>query len=96
MKREKITLDVRESFFTIKEVRFRDRLPRDPIPRDIQGKAGCGSEHLMELKVSLFTAGELGWLAFKGWLSNSNDRMILRSYEVLTQKQAAHCLSRQT
>ena len=30
-----------------------------PIPGDSQGQAGWGSEHLMELWVSLFIAGEL-------------------------------------
>ena len=37
-----------------------------PIPGDTQGQAGWGSEHLMELWVSLFIAGELDWVAFKG------------------------------
>ena len=37
-----------------------------PIPGDTQGQAGWGSEHLMELWVSLFTAGELDQMAFKG------------------------------
>ena len=36
------------------------------IPGDTQGQAGQGSEYLMELWVSLFTAGELDWMAFKG------------------------------
>ena len=30
-----------------------------PIPGDTPGQAGQGSEHLMELKVSLFMAGGL-------------------------------------
>ena len=29
-----------------------------PVPEDIQGQAGPGSEHLTELLVSLFTVGE--------------------------------------
>ena len=37
-----------------------------PIPGVTQGQAGCGSEHLMELQVSLFIAEELDQLAFKG------------------------------
>ena len=37
-----------------------------PIPGDIQGQAGWGSEHLMELQVSLFTAGQLDQMALKG------------------------------
>ena len=37
-----------------------------PIPGDIQGQAGWSSEHLMELQVSLFTAGELDQMTFKG------------------------------
>jgi len=35
-----------------------------PIPGDTQGQAGQGSEHLMELWVSLFIAGEQ--VTFKG------------------------------
>ena len=35
-----------------------------PIPGDTQGQAGRGSEHLMELWVSLFTARELDWMTF--------------------------------
>ena len=45
------------------------RLPRlvvAPIPADTQGQAGWGSEHLMELQVSLFSAGVLDQMAFKG------------------------------
>jgi len=37
-----------------------------PIPGDTQGQAGWGSEHLMELEVSLFIAGELDQMAFRG------------------------------
>jgi len=37
-----------------------------PVPADSQGQAGRGSEHLMELSVSLFIAGELDQMAFKG------------------------------
>jgi len=37
-----------------------------PIPGNIQGQAGWGSELQMELWVSLFTAGELVQMAFKG------------------------------
>ena len=37
-----------------------------PIPGDIQGWAGQGPEHLMELWVFLFIAGELEQIAFKG------------------------------
>ena len=40
-----------------------------PIPVDIQGQAGWGSEHLMELCMSLFTE--------ESWTSNSSDSMIL-------------------
>ena len=36
-----------------------------PIPGDTQGQAGRGSEHLMELQVSLFIAEELDQMAFK-------------------------------
>ena len=36
------------------------------VPRDTQGQAGWGSEHLMELWLSLFTAGESGKMVFKG------------------------------
>jgi len=46
------------------------RLPREgggcPVPVYTQGQAGWGSEHLMEVWVSLFTAGELDQMAFKG------------------------------
>ena len=36
------------------------------IPGDAQGAAGWGSEHLMELQVALFIAGQLDQMAFKG------------------------------
>jgi len=49
--------------FAIRVVRHCHRLPREvvdaPTPGSIQGEAVPGSEHLMELKVSLFIAGEL-------------------------------------
>ena len=49
--------------FAIRVVRHCHRLPREvvdaPTPGSIQGEAVWGSEHLMELKVSLFIAGEL-------------------------------------
>lgn len=35
-------------------------------PGATQGQAGPGSEHLIELQASLFSAGELGWMIFKG------------------------------
>ena len=47
-----------------------------PIPADTQGQAGWGSEHLMELWVSLFTAGELDQMVFTVPF-NSNDFVIL-------------------
>jgi len=37
-----------------------------PIPGDTRGQAGWGSEHLIELLMSLFIAGELSLIAFKG------------------------------
>ena len=37
-----------------------------PFLGDFQDQAGWGSEHLMELYVSLFTAGELDWITFEG------------------------------
>ena len=37
-----------------------------PISTDTQGQTGQGSEHLMELQVSLFIAGELDQMEFKG------------------------------
>ena len=37
-----------------------------PVPRDIQGQAEPGPEHLIELQMSLFTAGELDQMTFKG------------------------------
>ena len=39
---------------------------RCPITADTQGEAGWGSEHLMELWVSLLIAGQLHQMAFKG------------------------------
>ena len=63
-------------------VRHWHRLPREavmPIPGDTQGQAGPGSEHLMELWVSLLNAGS--WT--RGPLrvpSSSNDSMITRPY----------------
>jgi len=44
---------------------FAHRGGRCPIPVDTQGQSGQGSEHLMELWVSLFIAGEWDWMAFK-------------------------------
>ena len=40
------------------------------VPGDIQGQAAPLSEHLMELGMSLFIAGQLDWMAFEGpfWL----------------------------
>ena len=37
-----------------------------PIPRDLQGKAGPGPGLPDWAVVSLFVAGELGWMAFRG------------------------------
>ena len=37
-----------------------------PIPGDTQGQAAWGSEHLLYLQVTLFIAGELDKMAFKG------------------------------
>jgi len=45
-----------------------------PVHGDTQGQAGCGSEHLTELWVSLFIAESLDQTDFKG--PNSNDSMI--------------------
>ena len=36
------------------------------MPEDTQGQAGRGSEHLVELWVLLFIAGEWDQMAFKG------------------------------
>ena len=47
-----------------------------PIPGDTQGQAGQGSEHLMELQMSLIIAGQLEQVAFKD-PSNSNHSMTL-------------------
>ena len=51
-------------------VRQWHRLPREvvgaPIPADTQRSGWMGSEHLMELWVSPFTAGGLDQMAFKG------------------------------
>ena len=51
-----------------------------PIPGDSRGQAGRGSEHLMELWVSLFIAGEFDQLASKGpfQLKKLNDPLILQ------------------
>jgi len=46
--------------------RFTQRGGGHPILGNIQGQAGQGSEHLMELWVSLLTAGDLDQVAFKG------------------------------
>ena len=37
-----------------------------PVLRNSRGQAGWGSEQLMELWVSLFSAWGLDWMAFKG------------------------------
>ena len=69
LKEGRFRLQIRKKFFTVRVVRHCHRLPRDggcPIPGDTQGQAGWGSEHLMELWVSLFTAGEINLIAFKG------------------------------
>ena len=51
-----------------------------PVLGDTQGQAGRGSEHLMELWVSLFIAGEFDQLASKGpfQLKKLNDPLILQ------------------
>lgn len=35
------------------------------MPADTRDRAGCGSEHLMELQVFLLTAGQLDQMGFK-------------------------------
>ena len=55
--------------------RFAQRGEGYPIPGDSQGQAGRGSEQLMELWVSLFSAG--GWTGWPfGVPSHSNDSII--------------------
>ena len=72
LKEERFKLDtdnIRKKIFTVGAVKHWHRLPRlvvAPIPADTQGQAGWGSEHLMELQVSLFSAGVLDQMAFKG------------------------------
>ena len=47
-----------------------------PIPGDTQGQAGWGSEHLMELWVSLFSAGSgTRWLSRLPSNSDNSDSM---------------------
>ena len=58
-------LDIRRNFFTqsgdaLEQVAQRGG--RCPIPGDNQGQAGQGSEHLIQLQVSLFIAEELDLL----------------------------------
>jgi len=51
---------------TFPEEQIGNRLPGEcPIPADTQGQSGWGSEHLMELWVSLCIAGEWAQMAFK-------------------------------
>jgi len=48
-------LDTRKNLLTVRTVKYWHRLPREAV--GTQGQAGWGSEHLMELSVSLFVAG---------------------------------------
>ena len=69
LKEESFRLDIRKRFFTIRVVRHWHRLSRGsgyPIHGDTQGQTGRGSEHLIELWVSLFSAGGLDQMTFKG------------------------------
>ena len=53
-------------FLTLPLAQVAQRCGEYPIPADTQGQARQGSEHLMELWVSLFIAGPLDQMAFKG------------------------------
>jgi len=55
-------------FFKIRVVRHRKKVAQrgNGCPGGTQGQAGQGSEHLMELQVSLFSVGELDQMDFKG------------------------------
>ena len=57
--REEIEIGYKEVFYN-REVRHWQRFAQIDggcfVPRDTQGQAGRGSEHLIELLVSLFTA----------------------------------------
>jgi len=69
LKEGRFRTDIRKKFFTIGVVGHWHKLPGVggcPIPGDSQGKAGWGSEHLMELWLSLFIAGELDYMTLKG------------------------------
>jgi len=52
----------------VRIVRHWHRLPREGVPHPCRHpRSGwTGPEHLLELQVSLFTAGKWDWVAFKG------------------------------
>ena len=86
LKEERFRLHVRKKdfFFMIRVVKHRHRLPREvvgaPSLEMLKVRLDRALHTLIQLYVSLFTAGELDQMAFKG--PNSNDSTILRWTEL--------------
>jgi len=63
-------LDIRKKFFTMSVVKHCNRLPREvvdaPFLETFKTRLDGALSNLMELKMSLLTAGGLGWMTSKG------------------------------
>jgi len=66
-----------------------------PIPADTQGQPGWGSEHLIELQMFLFTAGDLDQVAFKGTFQLKEIWHLDYSYNDLPGNTKIHCKPQQ-
>jgi len=65
----RLKLDIRKKFFMIRVSRHQDKSPEIrwvPHPLRYSPSGWMGSEHLLELWASLFSAGELDQTTFKG------------------------------
>ena len=67
---ERIRLDIRKKFFTLRVVRPWCRLPREvvnaPTLETFKVRLDGALSNLIQLKMSLLTAGGLDWMALKG------------------------------
>jgi len=63
-------LDVRKKYFTMRVMKLWHRLPREvvdaPSLETFEARLDGALSNLIWLKMSLRTAGELGWMSFKG------------------------------